>query len=746
MATAKLELLADSSQIRRADRDLENLGRQGGVTEKATRSLARAFALLGTAISVRQIQQAADAYKSMQNQLRIVTNDTENLLGVTQALNQVAQDSRADIEATVGLYSKLARSTSELGLSQGELVRITETINKSFAVSGATAEEANNAITQLAQGLASGALRGDEFNSVAEQAPGILRAVSQETGLAVGELRDFAAEGKITTDLLVSALQNYSSQVDTEFASANTTISQAATQLQNDFIDLIGAFDDATGASGEMSGALVGITEAMQTLADYIRADAIRGPFNAQFEGVIGDVNSFVNVVGTEFNQFFNGVSAAADETGLRLGDAFLNIVPNIRAAIQLATVEIASFFDTVSAYSKGIAQSLNPFDDVSVQDAINNFEDARDVIDAARMAALSDIVDQNKAEVERTRITIEQSENRVEQYRKEREARILALGGIENTGGIPSDEPRKPKVNRGVDEDDFEKLKQKIILQQQALELTSNEYELRRNLLALGDGANQSQIDEITALTEQMQALRFEAELVGASLENSMQNIGLNALDSLSQGLANAITEGESLRDVIGGIANSILNELLTAIIRYAIGSAAQALIGQTTATTAAVTSATTIAAAATPAAIAMNIATLGGAATAAAASSAAAIPTMTGLIASSGIAGFEKGGYTGNYGTKEVAGVVHGQEFVMNARATRQNRGALEAMNRGESVGGNTYVNVVNNATNSNVSAEERQDAQGNRVIDIVVANINQRGKIHKAMTQTTTASNRI
>lgn len=115
-------------------------------------------------------------------------------------------------------------------------------------------------------------------------------------------------------------------------------------------------------------------------------------------------------------------------------------------------------------------------------------------------------------------------------------------------------------------------------------------------------------------------------------------------------------------------------------------------------------------------------------------------------GIMAGQAITGFEKGGYTGNYGTKEVAGVVHGQEFVMNARATRANRGALEAMNSGKSLGGDTYVNVTNNATNSEVSTEERQDAQGNRVIDIVVNNISQRGKIHKAMTQTTTAGNRI
>lgn len=701
MATAKLELLADSSQIRRADKDLENLGRQGGTTEKATRSLARAFALLGTAISVRQIQQAADAYKSMQNQLRIVTNDTENLLGVTQALNQVAQESRADIDATVGLYSKLARSTSELGLSQGELVRITETINKSFAVSGATAEEANNAITQLAQGLASGALRGDEFNSVAEQAPGILRAVSQETGLAVGELRAFAAEGKITTELLISSLQNYAAQVDTEFSSASVTISQATTQLQNDFIDLIGAFDDATGASGDISDALIGITSAMQTLADYIRADAIRGPFNAQFEGVIGDINSFVNVVGSEFNQFFNGVSAAADETGLRLGDAFFNIVPNIRAAIQIATVEIASFLDTLGAYSAAVAETLNPFDDVSVQQARNNFEDLKDDIRAARKAALTDIVDQNIAEKERTRIAVEESQNRVEQYRKEREARILALGGIENTGGQESPNQQLASEQQfsifGTEDE------------------TNAQYEVFLSLLGTAE-------QDYEAHQQRMNEIQNAALQARYSAEKSVQTNILGLTSQVFGEIASTIEQAKGKESAAYKVA-----------FLAAKGAAiAQAIIQTELAAVSALAPPPLGLGPVAGAGYAQVIRGLGYA--------------SVGIMAGQAIAGFEKGGYTGNYGTKEVAGVVHGQEFVMNARATRANRGALEAMNRGESVGGNTYVNVTNNSSNTEVQTQESTDAQGNRIIDIVFNNINQRGKIHKAMTQTTTASNRI
>jgi hypothetical protein len=199
------------------------------------------------------------------------------------------------------------------------------------------------------------------------------------------------------------------------------------------------------------------------------------------------------------------------------------------------------------------------------------------------------------------------------------------------------------------ADEKRFKNLKQQIVLQQQQITLDNEQYEIRRNLLALGDGATQAQIDEVTALTEQMQALRFEAELVGASLESSFANIGNNALSGLSDGLAEALVYGEDFNETIKSITGNILTGLVSAVIEYgtrqaamyaldaagfvaaettktaavttAIGVQTAAAVGATgTVATAQIGAATAITAAMAPAAAATSIATAGAAPAAAA------------------------------------------------------------------------------------------------------------------------------
>ena len=268
MTQAKLELLADSRQVRTATSDLEQLNRVGTQSDAVIGTLRRAFVALGGALSARELARYSDTYTGIQNRLRVVTGSTEELIAVQQQLLQVANDSRAEFETTVGLYSTLARSTEELGLSQDRLLRVTETINKAFAASGADALTAAGAIRQLGQGLASGALRGDEFNSVAEGAPEIMRAIAQQTGLTIGELREFAAQGKITSELLIASLENYGDTVDEIFGKSQRTISQSLQEARNNAIQFIGGIEAVNDASQTFGSVVVGLSENLDTLTD----------------------------------------------------------------------------------------------------------------------------------------------------------------------------------------------------------------------------------------------------------------------------------------------------------------------------------------------------------------------------------------------------------------------------------------------------------------------------------------------
>lgn len=170
---------------------------------------------------------------------------------------------------------------------------------------------------------------------------------------------------------------------------------------------------------------------------------------------------------------------------------------------------------------------------------------------------------------------------------------------------------------------------------------------------------------------------------------------------DGISSTLGRAIVMGDSLQDSLGNAARTIASDLIGALIKVGIQYVINSVLAETAASAVTVASAGLAATTATawaPAAAAVSLATSG----------ANAIPAMEGMFAANlvsralALGGFEQGGYTGDYGLKEIAGLVHGREFVVNARATAQNRPVLEAMNRGASPSvGNFKLNITNTGT---------------------------------------------
>lgn len=249
-----------SASVGQADRSFDSAG-------SSLARLAPLVAAVSSGLAVQRVIQYADAWTNAQNSIRQVTDSQQQLAQVTDRLLAVANDSRTSFGATSELYGRLARSTQGLGVSQDRLIRLTETINKGFAASGATAQEAENAIVQLGQGLASGALRGEEFNSVAEQAPVILRAVAAQTGKTVGELRDFAAQGSITADLLIKSLESYADTVESDFSKAVATFGQQTTVANNNLTEFIGNSQAVRTAVSSAGSTLVYLSENIDDVA-----------------------------------------------------------------------------------------------------------------------------------------------------------------------------------------------------------------------------------------------------------------------------------------------------------------------------------------------------------------------------------------------------------------------------------------------------------------------------------------------
>ena len=141
MTDRVIRVVLDSSGVvrgeRTAGRSIQRLEGSAGRLGGAFRAAAAAAAAFGLALGVREVIQAADAYQSLQNRLRIVTDSQEQLNSVQQSLFQISQDTRTELEATTNLYASAAIAAGELGASQEELLRLTEISGKALAIQAA---------------------------------------------------------------------------------------------------------------------------------------------------------------------------------------------------------------------------------------------------------------------------------------------------------------------------------------------------------------------------------------------------------------------------------------------------------------------------------------------------------------------------------------------------------------------------------------------------------------------------------
>lgn len=168
--------------------------------------LAGAFTVGALAAGVKAVANTADAYNAMNARLRLATGSQEEFNKAMQELQRIAYATGQPIEALVSLYGRISRPLREAGRTQEDILKVTEAVSNAFRVSGASAEEAENGVTQFGQALGAGALRGDEFNSVAEQAPRLMQALADGIGVPVSALKSLAAEGKLTADVVTEAL------------------------------------------------------------------------------------------------------------------------------------------------------------------------------------------------------------------------------------------------------------------------------------------------------------------------------------------------------------------------------------------------------------------------------------------------------------------------------------------------------------------------------------------------------------
>lgn len=236
-------------------------------------ALAGTMAYLVPALgnTVRETIAAADAVTTLKNQLKLATGSAQAAGQAYEELFGIAQKSRVSFTELGGTFASISRAGSELGISQRRLLGVTEAIGNAMTIGGGSAQSMNAALVQLSQGLASGTLRGDELNSVMEQAPRLAQALAEGLGISRGELRKLGEAGEITAVKVIEALEKSAPKLATEVQGATVTVSQAFTVLQNETVKFAGDADKASGFTDTLTKALAGLSGGIATVGAAIR-------------------------------------------------------------------------------------------------------------------------------------------------------------------------------------------------------------------------------------------------------------------------------------------------------------------------------------------------------------------------------------------------------------------------------------------------------------------------------------------
>ena len=329
----------------RVRKHMDGLG--AGVSSAATRLAAAA----GTIASAGALKGYADDWQGAVNKIAAANNSLVGSQARASQLTDIAIRSFGDLGATADLYAGLTRSTRDMGASQAQVLAVTETLNKAFAVGGQSAATQAGALTQLNQALASGKLSGDEFNSVAEGAPVIMDLLARKLKVTRGELKELASDGKITSKVFMEALLEGGKAIQEQFEKLTPTIEQSLGRLKASVTRYFGQLATEQDWSGKMAS---GTQVVLDNLDNVMRAAAVVG---------VALLTAFAPLVG--LGAAAGGIAAAATALAL-FGDqiqpvtgSIASLVDYARAAFQIIGQEGGGAFETFRSGVGAAAEAL---------------------------------------------------------------------------------------------------------------------------------------------------------------------------------------------------------------------------------------------------------------------------------------------------------------------------------------------------------------------------------------------------
>lgn len=693
---------------------------------------------------------AADNMSQLNARIERLTGSAAAASQTMQNLMRISSATGGSLQDTAKLWETLSTALRDTGATNGQIIQLTETLQKIGRIGGSSSEEMANALRQFGQSISSGTVRAEEFNSILEQMPELARQIAAGMGVSVGELRQLMLDGKLTAEDALNAIQKQTGSVNSEFEKLPRTLAQANNALTNSFLSMIDSVNQATGASSGMVTVIDSLTAALDRLAGKaISADAQISDLNstaemfnrrartwswlgldgweAQNKALAGLSNKAAMLVG-DLAAVSKASQTAANTKPIEIkttGSATGSKAKGGKSAAQKEAEQYAKAQETVNQkldelrqkaeLSAGSVGELSRAQAVlNAQQSLGNDATQEQVILAGQYAAKAwDNANALRAQA------------RAEKERTDAANKFSTIQGkTSKTSGLDSQYQKDI-----ADIQQYAQLyPQKIGEAEAARAAIEQQYRDQRNAAMWEEWAQQN-----------------AATQAAAAAFDSLGSVASNALTGIVTG---SMSASDAMRSIGVTVLNSVVNSFVqmgmewvkaavtgsTAQIAATAATTSAAVAGTATTTAASVSSAATTTAAWTPAAIVASIGSFGGAA-------AIGIGAVIAAMAmSSSLAGKRKNGgpvsagsmyQVGEGGMPEIYRANNGSQYMIPG----DNGKVISNKELSSGTGAVPIYLNIQNYTGATVDAQATQDGNG-VTIDMIVADINNGGRVSQAI----------
>ena len=229
-------------------------------------------AFAGISFSIHSYIAMSDQLKTIEGQIKNVVKSGKETKRVEEEIYAMAGRSRQSYAESANLFTSVARNASELGKSTDDILKFTEDVSNAMLLGGGSAASQQAALIQLGQALGSGTLRGDELNSIMEQAPKLAETIAKGMGTTIGSLRKLGSEGKLTAKDVFDAVRKQSDSLKKDLGNMPWTVAQATNRIRDSVAQLFFAIENKFGFGDKMARVIATIADQVDKLTVKVNA------------------------------------------------------------------------------------------------------------------------------------------------------------------------------------------------------------------------------------------------------------------------------------------------------------------------------------------------------------------------------------------------------------------------------------------------------------------------------------------